>query len=116
MKKLGILAVAALLAGMTMALLGSSALATIHPLASSECATQESGTGAGEAQDPPGISDDTNETTFARPIFATIMAGALTLDDNGSPDPNDWTWGGPAYNGDSGDEHCSDPDGGSHAD
>ena len=54
MKKLGIFAVAALLAGMTMALLGSSALATIHPIVSSECAAQESHTTAGDFQDPPG--------------------------------------------------------------
>ncbi len=116
MKKFAILAVAALLAATTLQLFGGSASATIHPLVSSECAAQESGTGAGEAGDPPGISDPTNDQTFARPIMATLMAGALTLDDNGSPDPNDWTWGGPAYNGDSGDEHCANPEGGSHAD
>jgi hypothetical protein len=116
LKKFAMVAVAALLATIMLPLFGGSADATIHPLTSAECAARQSATGAGEDQDPPGISDETNQQTFARPIFATLAAGALTLDDHGSANPNDWTWGGPAYNGDNGDEHCANPQGGSHAD
>ena len=94
-----------------------TAEATVHPLSQAECAKKQSQTGGGEDQDPPGISNESNMKTFARPIFAILSnpSGALTLDDHGSENPADWEWGGPAYSG-KGEFHCKNPAGGSHPD
>ena len=121
MKKLAIVAVAALLAGMAIALLGGSAQATIHPIVSSECAAQESGTGAGDFQDPPGQTLGATPGQGAlKAIFALLDNGALTADMSADPDPPNnpgtWVWGGPAYNGDHGDEHCENSDSNAHPD
>ena len=122
MKKLAIVAVAALLAGMAIALLGGSAQATIHPIVSSECAAQESGTGAGDFQDPPGQTLGATPGQGAlKAIFALLDNGALIIENAGEPgfdpeDPATFEWGGPAYNGDNGDEHCKNPDSNAHPD
>ena len=54
-------------AAMMMALAGP-VLATIHPLANSECA-DDSASEVAREQNPPGISDF-SEVNFARPVFA----------------------------------------------
>jgi hypothetical protein len=108
---------AALLAAMALPLLGGggTAEATIHPIVSSECAANESQTGAGDVQDPPGQTPGATPGQGAlKAIFALLANGALTADqlDNVSTT----VWGGPAYNGDNGDEHCQNPDANTHPD
>jgi len=110
---------AAVLAALAVPLFGGggTAEATIHPIVSSECAANESQTGAGDVQDPPGQTPGGTPGQGAlKAIFALLDNGALTVDMHGSEDPGDWTWGGPAYNGDSGDEHCQNPDADTHPD
>lgn len=93
--------------------------ATIHPIVSSECAAKESATGAGESQDPPGqtpgATPGEGENELAA-INALLANGALVLVDPGDDFPETAVWGGPAYNGDSGDEHCKNPDHNTHSD
>lgn len=118
MKTLAMLAAAALLAAMALPLFGGgSAEATIHPIVSSECAAQESQTGGGDIQDPPGQTPGATPGEGALAAIDALLAnGALTVDMHGSEDPGDWTWGGPAYNGDNGDEHCKNPEADTHPD
>jgi len=106
---------------LTVALIGfaSTAMATIHPIVSSECAAQESATGAGDTQDPPGQTPGDGAGDGHGDLAAVqnlIRNGALVpiadTDGDGIPD----VWSGPAYNGDSGDEHCTNPGANTHPD
>jgi hypothetical protein len=66
-KRIVFMVTVALVMAAMMALAGP-ALATIHPLANSECAN-ENASEVAKDQNPPGISDF-SEDNFAQPIFA----------------------------------------------
>jgi hypothetical protein len=67
MKRIVFMVTVALVVAAMLAMAGP-ALATIHPLANSECAN-DSGSEVATEQNPPGISDF-SEDNFAQPVFA----------------------------------------------
>ena len=67
MRRTTLMVTVALVMAAMMALSGP-ALATIHPLSNAECAN-DSGSEVAKDQNPPGISDF-SEDNFAQPVFA----------------------------------------------
>ena len=62
------------------------ALATIHPLANSECANAAASDVA-TSQNPPGLSGQSNTDNFAQPIFAASGGDPFTAEGEDPPSP-----------------------------
>jgi hypothetical protein len=75
MKRIVLMVTLALVVAAMMALAGP-ALATVHPLANSECAN-DSASEVATGQAPPGISDPSKDN-FVRPIIAVSGGNPLT--------------------------------------
>ena len=62
------------------------ALATVHPLANSECANAEASDVA-TGQNPPGLSGQSNTDNFAQPVFAVSGGDPFTEETEEPPSP-----------------------------
>jgi hypothetical protein len=90
MKRIILLLAVALVMALMMALAGP-ALATIHPLANSECAS-ENASAVALTQDPPGLTPgppDQSSAEVAQPVISVITAqGPSSPVFKTAPDPN----------------------------
>ena len=104
--------VGVLLAATALPLLVSAgtAEATVHPFVQSECAKNESQTGAGQNQDPPGQTPGATPGQGAlKAVNALLANGALILVDPGADFPATAVWAGPTYKA-QGEFHCTNPE------
>jgi hypothetical protein len=91
MKRITSLLTVALVMALMLAL-GGPALATIHPLANSECANAEASDVA-TGQNPKGLSGQSNTDNFAQPIFAVSGGDPFTEEGEEPPSPAFKTFG-----------------------
>jgi hypothetical protein len=85
MKRITLLLTVALVMAAMMAAAGP-ALATVHPLANSECANAEASDVA-TGQNPPGLSGGSNADNFAQPVFAASGGDPFTEEGEEPPSP-----------------------------
>jgi hypothetical protein len=85
MKRIVFMVTVALVMAAMMAVAGP-ALATVHPLANSECASDNS-QGVANSQNPPGLSGQSNTDNFAQPIFAASGGDPFTEEGAEPPSP-----------------------------
>jgi hypothetical protein len=85
MKRIILLVTAALVMALMLAVAGS-ALATVHPLANSECAN-ENASDVATGQNPPGLSGQSNTDNFAQPVIAASGGDPFTEEGEEPPSP-----------------------------
>jgi hypothetical protein len=85
MKRIVFMVTVALVTALMLALAGP-ALATVHPLANSEC-SNENASDVATGQNPPGLSGQSNADNFAQPVFSASGGDPFTEEGEEPPSP-----------------------------